>query len=104
MEKIYIIGDVHGCYKSLIALINKLPNKEKSKVNLLEVFKKTLDLISAQFNSKEIKIIKNIETIEFESYENELIQALINILNNSRDELIKKDDERFITDVDKRVQ
>ena len=73
-----------------------IPNKEKSKVNLLEVFKKTLDLISAQFNSKEIKIIKNIETIEFESYENELIQALINILNNSRDELIKKDDERFI--------
>ncbi|MFY9093889.1 cache domain-containing protein, partial [Aliarcobacter butzleri] len=50
-----------------------IPNKEKSKVNLLEVFKKTLDLISAQFNSKEIKIIKNIETIEFESYENELI-------------------------------
>ncbi|WP_323592900.1 sensor histidine kinase [Aliarcobacter butzleri] len=73
-----------------------IPNKEKSKVNLLEVFKKTLDLISAQFNSKEIKIIKNIETIEFESYENELIQALINILNNSRDELIKKDGERFI--------
>ncbi|MCT7554350.1 sensor histidine kinase [Aliarcobacter butzleri] len=73
-----------------------IPNKEKSKVNLLEVFKKTLDLISAQFNSKDIKIIKNIETIEFESYENELIQALINILNNSRDELIKKDGERFI--------
>lgn len=73
-----------------------IPNKEKSKVNLLEVFKKTLDLISAQFNSKEIKIIKNIETIEFESYENELIQALINILNNSRDELIKKENERFI--------
>ncbi|MFW2600196.1 cache domain-containing protein [Aliarcobacter butzleri] len=73
-----------------------IPNKEKSKVNLIEIFKKTLDLISAQFSSKEIKIIKNIETIEFESYENELIQALINILNNSRDELIKKDGERFI--------
>lgn len=73
-----------------------IPNKEKSKVNLIEIFKKTLDLISAQFSSKDIKIIKNIEGVEFESYENELIQALINILNNSRDELIKKDDERFI--------
>lgn len=73
-----------------------IPNKEKSKVNLMEIFKKTFDLVSAQFRSKEIRIIKNIEEIEFESYENELIQALINILNNSRDELIKKDGERFI--------
>ncbi|MFW2525726.1 cache domain-containing protein [Aliarcobacter butzleri] len=73
-----------------------IPNKEKSKVNLIEIFKKTLDLISAQFSSKDIEIIKNIEGVEFESYENELIQALINILNNSRDELIKKDGERFI--------
>ncbi|MFW2568329.1 cache domain-containing protein [Aliarcobacter butzleri] len=73
-----------------------IPNKEKSKVNLIEIFKKTLDLISAQFSSKDIKIIKNIEGVEFKSYENELIQALINILNNSRDELIKKDGERFI--------
>ncbi|WP_323596925.1 sensor histidine kinase [Aliarcobacter butzleri] len=73
-----------------------IPNKEKLKVNLIEIFKKTLDLISAQFSSKDIKIIKNIEGVEFESYENELIQALINILNNSRDELIKKDGERFI--------
>ncbi|MFY4805767.1 cache domain-containing protein [Aliarcobacter butzleri] len=73
-----------------------IPNKEKLKVNLIEIFKKTLDLISAQFSSKDIEIIKNIEGVEFESYENELIQALINILNNSRDELIKKDGERFI--------
>ncbi|WP_157278772.1 sensor histidine kinase [Aliarcobacter butzleri] len=73
-----------------------IPNKEKSKVNLIEIFKKTLDLISAKFSSKDIEIIKNIEGVEFESYENELIQALINILNNSRDELIKKDGERFI--------
>tara|TARA_B100001063_G_scaffold245586_1_gene281683 strand:+ start:4325 stop:5020 length:696 start_codon:yes stop_codon:yes gene_type:complete len=31
-ENIYIISDVHGCYKSLLALIDKLPNKEKSKI------------------------------------------------------------------------
>ncbi|MDD3009357.1 MAG: cache domain-containing protein [Arcobacter sp.] len=41
-------------------------------------------------------IIKNIEDIELFSYENELIQALINILNNSRDELLKKENERYI--------
>lgn len=32
MKDIYIIGDVHGHYDKLIALINKLPNKFKSKI------------------------------------------------------------------------
>ena len=66
------------------------PNKEKYNFNLAETFSTTLDLISAQFIAKEITIIKNIEDIELYNYENELIQALINILNNAKDELIKK--------------
>lgn len=32
MENIYIISDVHGCYKTLLALIEKLPNKNNSKI------------------------------------------------------------------------
>jgi len=32
LENIYIISDVHGCYKSLLSLIDKLPNKKKSKI------------------------------------------------------------------------
>ena len=74
------------------------PNKSKSKIYLEDVFTKTIDLISAQFSAKDINIIKNIENIELNSYENELIQALINILNNSRDELIKKpiEEEKYI--------
>jgi len=32
MENIYIIGDVHGCYRSLLALIEQLPNKFDSKI------------------------------------------------------------------------
>ena len=32
MEQIYIIGDVHGCYKSLLSLIDQFPNKQKSKI------------------------------------------------------------------------
>mgnify|MGYP003512738781 CR=1 FL=1 len=31
-KNIYIISDVHGCYKSLKALINQFPNKENSKI------------------------------------------------------------------------
>ena len=32
MQNIYIIGDVHGCYKSLLALIEQLPRKFDSKI------------------------------------------------------------------------
>ena len=74
------------------------PNKVKSNFLLKNTFSTTLDLVSAQFNSRDIKIIKHIENIELYNYENELIQALINILNNARDELVKKPDnqERLI--------
>ena len=72
------------------------PNRQKTKFFLRNTFSTTLDLISAQFSAKEIHIIKNIEDIELFSYENELIQALINILNNSRDELLKKENDRYI--------
>jgi serine/threonine protein phosphatase 1 len=32
MKNIYIINDVHGCYKTLLALIEQFPNKRKSKI------------------------------------------------------------------------
>jgi serine/threonine protein phosphatase 1 len=32
MKSIYIISDVHGSYKTLLALIDKLPDKENSKI------------------------------------------------------------------------
>ena len=67
------------------------PEKVKNYFYLANVFETALDLLSAQFSSQNIKIIKNIEDIEINSYENELIQALINILNNARDELKEKE-------------
>ena len=68
------------------------PNKQENMVFAENIINTTVDLVSAQFSTKDIKIIKNIENIEFLTYENELIQALINILNNARDELIKLPD------------
>ena len=72
------------------------PNKEKENFKIVNTISKTLDLISVQLNTKDIFIIKNIQDVEIFSHENELIQALINILNNARDELINKDYEKYI--------
>lgn len=70
--------------------------KEPKEFYIESVFDKALSLVNAQFNSKNIIIIKNIEHCKLNNLENELIQVLINILNNARDELLKRDDERYI--------
>lgn len=72
------------------------PNKEQESFKIKDTLEKTLDLISVQFNSKNILIIQNIEDIEMINYENSLIQVLINILNNARDELISKKYPKYI--------
>ena len=48
MKNIYIIGDVHGCYKSLLALIEQFPNKQNSKIVFVG------DLIDRGINSFEV--------------------------------------------------
>lgn len=54
MEQIYIISDIHGCYKSLLALIEQFPNKQNSKIVFVG------DLIDRGINSYEvIEFVKN---------------------------------------------
>ena len=65
-------------------------DKVKTRTKINDVLDKTLKLTSAQFKTNEIKLEKNIENYEIYGVENELIQALINILNNSKDILITK--------------
>lgn len=64
--------------------------KKKALFNIKTTFEKTFKLLESQFNSSNIKIIKNISDLTYLGYESELIQVLINILNNARDELIKQ--------------
>lgn len=63
------------------------PDKEKSSVKIHNVFEKIFKLLSLKSKSNDIKIIKNIEDISLNTFENELIQVFINILNNSKDAL-----------------
>lgn len=62
---------------------------QKEELLVSSVINKTLNIISSQFVSKNIEIINNIEDISILSIENELIQVLLNILNNSKDALLK---------------
>jgi signal transduction histidine kinase len=73
------------------------PNKKAVFFNLNKTINKALNLLEVQFQDNEIKIIQNIQDIEIYGYENEFIQVIINICNNSRDELIKFSlDEKII--------
>ena len=76
------------------------PDKVKNDFLLTDTLTNTFELISAQFNSQNITVIENIEEIKINSYENELKQALINILNNARDELQKKDLDKKVIFID----
>lgn len=72
-------------------------NGKMSEFYIQDTIDKTLKLITASFVTKEIKIIKDIKNFKLLSIENELIQVLINILNNSRDVLVElKNQKRLI--------
>jgi PAS domain S-box-containing protein len=72
------------------------PNKKKIKFNLKDAYYKTLNLINSKFKTLDIEMVENIEDIYIESYHNELIQVIMNILNNARDILVTKKDKRII--------
>lgn len=65
-------------------------NKEKEYFLIQTAFQKTFLIITAQLKNANLTIEKNIEDITLHGVERELIQVFINILNNARDELIKK--------------
>jgi PAS domain S-box-containing protein len=68
-------------------------NSKNKECNISDILNKTLKLLDSQFKSRSIKIIKNIDSNKIVSIENEIIQALVNILNNARDILELKDEE-----------
>ena len=69
-------------------------NNKVSEFDVSNSILKTLNLVKAQFVAKDIEIVQNIQECKIESIENELIQVLINILNNARDALINKEDQK----------
>lgn len=76
------------------------PDKKKKNFKILNAFERTFTLINSQFINHNISFIKNIDDIEIYGFENEFIQVLINILNNAKDELIKKKGQKLFIFID----
>ena len=72
------------------------PQKEKEDFYLENCCNRTIDLLEANFLEKNIKVICTIDDVKINGYETELIQVLINLLNNSKDALESKEDEKLI--------
>lgn len=81
-----------------------LSNSKIKKFLLSDFLNKTLDLIHSQLISKDIEIIQNLEECEVESLENELIQVLTNILNNSKDVLCNIKNQRRLIFINMNVK
>jgi len=73
------------------------PDRNKfEEVSISQIIDKTLKLLEPKLKTQNIKIIKNIKDTKINTVENALIQVLINLINNARDELIKYDYKRLI--------
>ena len=73
------------------------PNKQYVNFTVNEIFIKVEKLLGVHFKNKGIEIIKDIDDIEVHGYENELLQVIINIFNNAKDEFETKGiEKRFI--------
>jgi signal transduction histidine kinase len=71
-------------------------DKEEVTFKIKDVFEKVLKLTQAQFKNNNILFINDINDYELFGYENEFIQALINILNNAKDALETVNSEKLI--------
>jgi PAS domain S-box-containing protein len=103
-----IIPDMDNIIKQTTYLSNTIDdfrnfiknNNEKGEVQISNIIKKVLSIIHPSIMSHNITIIQNTkDDMRFDGYENQLIQALINILNNSKDALkehVAEDKPRLI--------
>ena len=76
------------------------PDRQVTYFNLADVFDKTLKLLETQLKHKDITVILNSSDISVFGYKNELMQVFINLINNSRDEFEKNEQEKRLIFID----
>ena len=103
-----IIPDMDNIIKQTTYLSNTIDDfrnfikneNERSEVQISNIIKKVLSIVSPSIINHHITVIQNNkDDMILDGYENQLIQALINILNNSKDALkehIQEGNDRLI--------
>ena len=103
-----IVPDMDNIIKQTTYLSNTIDDfrnfikneNERSEVQISNIIKKALSIVNPSIINHNITVIQNNkDDMILDGYENQLIQALINILNNSKDTLkehIKEGDDRLI--------
>lgn len=66
------------------------PNHIDEEIEIKRIIEKSDNLICSRFKDNEIELIKNVENFEIKVQVSSLLQVLINILKNARDELAQK--------------
>ena len=111
-----VIPDMDNIIKQTTYLSNTIDDfrnfiknsNEKGEVQISNIINKTLSILNPSIVNHNIKIILNThDNIEIIGYENQLIQALINILNNAKDALeenVKSSEDKLIFIETKNVQ
>lgn len=70
------------------------PDKEKKIFNVKDCYKKTMNLVDSKLDSLSIEVIEDLHDVDLNCLENELKQVIMNLLNNSKDALEQRDDDR----------
>ncbi len=86
----YIVSQANYLSKTIDNFRNFIKGENRETlINISELFEKTLSIVNPSLKNSYIELISDIDsTLEIYGYENELIQAFINIINNSKDILV----------------
>lgn len=77
-----------------------IDNKEFEKFDLVSLMEKNINLVNASMQNNYIKVITNFNKVEIKAIKNELLQAILNILNNARDAVITQVEGKRVIVID----
>ena len=73
------------------------PDKEKNVFKISDLIESAIKLIHSRYNSLSIVFIKDIDELQLFTYENELLQVILNIISNAVDELAKRKNKKIVS-------